>query len=218
RGVVAVLLLAGAVAGASAFPRLLAGPGGGQTPTFAVPRAASQPAIVHAPAAPPLHVAPVVQTVRTAIVVAPLMRRPAPAIAVIRTTPRSIVPHPVALQPAPAPAPAPAAAPVVVAAPAPPPPQVVPADTTKGNGKAKGHDKKGDRVIAIAPAAPAPTDQPSAPAPLGSQDGPSAQAPPRPDSGDRRPVRPVEAPVAAAASPGDGHGPPPWAHGGGKGH
>jgi len=159
-------MLAGAVAGASAFPRLLAGPGGGQTPTFAVPRAASQPAIVQAPAVDPLHVAPVVQPVESAIAVAPLVRRPAPTVAALQTKPRSIVIHPVALQPAPAPTPtpAPAAAPVVVAAPA--PPQVAPADTTKGNGKAKGHDKKGDRVIAVAPAAPAPTDQPSATAPL----------------------------------------------------
>ena len=164
RGVVAVLMLAAAVAGASAFPRLLAGPGGGQTPTFAVPRAASQPAIVNAPAVLPLHIASVVEPVGSAIAGAPLVRRSAPTVAALETKPRSIVIHPVALQPAPAPTPtpAPAAAPVVVAAPA--PPQVAPADTTKGNGKAKGHHKKGDRVIAVARIPAWPVCASSAPA------------------------------------------------------
>ena len=103
RGVVAAVLLAGAVAGASAFPRLLAGPGGGQTPTFAVPRAASQPAIVRAPAVPALHVTPVVAPL-TAVAAAPVVLRRPPTVVALRPKPPAIVINPATLPPAPAPA------------------------------------------------------------------------------------------------------------------
>src|SRR6202035_1385949 len=46
RGVAVTVLLAGAVAGTTAFPRFFAGPGGGETPSFVLPGAAAQPAIV----------------------------------------------------------------------------------------------------------------------------------------------------------------------------
>jgi len=223
RGVVAAVLLAGAVAGAAAFPRFFAGPGGGETPSFALPGAAAQPAIVRAPALPAPHVAPTVP-----IVVTPLVLHPAQAVAPLRPKPRPIVirrvtpPAPAKpAAPAPTPTRAPASAtassaPVVIAAPAAPvmrpAPITPPAPDTNGNGKAKGHHKQPDRVAADVPA------QPVATAPLGSDHGPPAQAPPRPDRGDGGPVRPVETPDTAAAPPGHGHGPSPWTHGGGQGH
>ncbi|MDE3190877.1 MAG: hypothetical protein KGL94_08675, partial [Acidobacteriota bacterium] len=50
RGVVAAVLLAGAVAGAAVFPRIFAGPGTAQTPSsaFVLPREMSGPVIVRA--------------------------------------------------------------------------------------------------------------------------------------------------------------------------
>ncbi|HKT45375.1 MAG TPA: hypothetical protein VJQ85_11285, partial [Gaiellaceae bacterium] len=104
RGVVAAVLLASAVAGAVAFPRILAGPGEVQTPSFAALPGTSQPAIVRAQPLPPpaptpglrLPVAPVVHVAPVAHVVT---AKPKP-IVVRRVTP----PAPVA-RPKPAPAP-----------------------------------------------------------------------------------------------------------------
>ncbi|MGH3000672.1 MAG: hypothetical protein ACRDNM_15345, partial [Gaiellaceae bacterium] len=104
RGVVAAVLLAGAVAGAVAFPRILAGPGGGQTPSFALPATASQPAIVRAqplPAPGPtfrVSIAPVLPVVHAAHIVQVAPERPKP-IVIRRVTP----PAPASPKPAPAP-------------------------------------------------------------------------------------------------------------------
>src|SRR5581483_8785925 len=96
RGVLAGLLLAGAVAGAAAFPRFLAGPAATQTPSsFSVLPAASPPAIVRAHTLPPppprrhrLVVAPVALGGLRATAPAPASAAPAPA-------PARIVVHPI---------------------------------------------------------------------------------------------------------------------------
>ena len=131
RGVVVVLLLAGAVAGAAAFPRLFAGPGNGQTPSFALVPAAAQPAIVQAPALPlpRVRLSPPAERV----VVAAAVHRPTPAPARVHVAPKAIVIRrivpPAPVTPAsetpapvtPAPVPSPSKTPIPAAAPAPPP-------------------------------------------------------------------------------------------------
>lgn len=197
RGVVVGLLLAGAVAGAAAFPRLFAGPGNDQTPGFALVPAAAQPAIVQAPALPLPRLRLSLPTKHVAV--APVVQRAAP----VHIASKPIVIHhivppaPVVTTPAkaPAPAPKPVETPIPAAAPVPAPPA---------------------RSVA---ANPVPTT-PAAPPPLGSDHyGPPAQqAPPGTDSNDGGGVRHLEAPDPGAAPQDHGHGPPPWAHGGGKGH
>jgi hypothetical protein len=209
------VLLAGAVAGAAAFPRFLAGPDSGQTPPFALLPGGTAPAIVRAaplpvrPSAPlelvPVRIArvsitPAAQPVakptpksRPVVVhhVAPPAPRPAPEPApapapAVARTPAVVVEVAPATVPTPAPAPVASMAPPVTAA-APPP-------HDKGKGKDKGKS-------------------------LGSDDhGPPAQAPPGTDNGDSGGVQPVEATDTQAAPSDHGHGPPPWSHGGGKGH
>jgi hypothetical protein len=209
RGIVGAVLLAGAVAGAVAFPHLFAGPGGGQTAQIVPLPPATQPAIVHAATAPePVQIP--VQVVVTPAVIAHVSVVPIARPAAAKLKP--IVIHPIAPSPRVAPEPAPApVAPAVArtpaavteiappapaqAAPAPAPAAPPAAPQPKDHGKGKGHG-------------------------LGSNDNgqPAQQAPPGTGGDNTGAVQPVEAADAEAAPPDHGHGPPPWSHGGGKGH
>jgi hypothetical protein len=228
RGVVGAVLLAGAVAGAAAFPHLLAGPGGGETVPVAPLPAAAQPAIVHAATATERGHIPVRAVVTPAVIarvsVVPIARPAAAKLKPIVIHP--IVIHRVAPAPRIAPEPAPAPASVTASAPAPPPtstPAAIPAAAvappntpapapaqpaqSHGEGKAKGRLKKEERQVAAVEQLPSTNDGP-----------PTQQAPPGTGGDNTGPVQPVEAPDAQAAPPDHGHGPPPWSHGGGKGH
>ena len=211
RGVIAAVLLAGAVAGAAAFPRFLAGPDGGQTPPLAMLPGVTAPAIVRAAPLPvqrpsaPLELVPV----RIArVFISPVGRSaPKPTPVIVHRAPPpvqpQIAPEPTRAPITPAPARAPAVvevAPVQVPAPAPAAPASpptapgAPLPRGKGNGKDKGQS-------------------------LGSDDhGPSQQASPGTDNADSGGVQPVEATNAQAAPSDHGNGPPPWSHGGQKGH
>ena len=206
RGVVAAVLLAGAVAGAAAFPRFLAGPEGSQTPALAMLPGGAAPAIIRAAPLPvqrrsaPLELVPV-RIARVSIApLAPVTKpkpKPQPQPIVVQRvappaarTPAAVTEiAPVAAAPTPTPAPAPAPA----APAAPPAAPVAPLAHDKGKGKDKSQS-------------------------LGSDDhGPPAQAPPGTDNGDSGGIQPVEATDAEAAPSDHGHGPPPWADGGQKG-
>lgn len=239
RGFVAALLLAGAVAGVVAYPRILAGSGSAQTPSFVVPSLSSQPAIVRAQplpvkpafraAAAPIVLAPVVLS--RPLVVAPklkqiVIQRVAPPARIAPKPARAPTQAPASTKPQvpvttttsapPATPPAQARVPAVVTTPTPP---ASPATSVsvKDNGKGRDHSHghgKNDRIEATTT-----TTQPTVTAPLGSGDGPSAQqAPPGTDSGDGGAVGHLAAPQPQAAPSDNGHGPPPWAHGHDKGH
>jgi len=237
RGAVAGLLLAGAVAGAAAFPRFLAGPAGTETPSLAVVPAASPPAIVRAHALP----AP------------PATRRRLPvALVQVRALPHApaaqppVVVHPVAkpvqiaAKPAPAPSSTPPPPPAPIRAPSPAPP---PASTAQAQTVAAPSPPEPVRLTASAapPTAPAPAPPPSPAQPssqqsqsdgggdgnpanpcqggLGSNDhGARQQAPSGTVGYGSAPVGRVEAPHPYTAPSDHGHGAPPWAHGGGEGH
>jgi hypothetical protein len=131
KGVVAAVLLAGAVAGAAAFPRFLAGPGDNQTPAIAVPQGVATPAIVRARPLPVPHAAikvpssPIVRVhTDTAVaarahvlgrsnpVVVPHVAAPKPT-----TSPPAQPSTPITPAPSPSAAPAATPAPTVVATP-----------------------------------------------------------------------------------------------------
>ena len=214
RGVVAAVLLAGAVAGAAAFPHFLAGPGGHQTALVAPLPGGTEPSIVHAPTLPePAHVVPLPVIVPAAVArvsvvrIAPLHPRLKPVVI------HQIAPPPrVAPEPTPAPAVVQATAPAVIpvaAAPAPPTPAAAPVQPAPShdNGNGKDHAKKQDRLVAAVQQLPSTNDG-----------TPAQQTPAGTGSGDSGAVRPVETTDAQTAPSDHGHGPPPWANGGGKGH
>jgi hypothetical protein len=221
RGVVAAVLLAGAVAGAAAFPHFLAGPDGGQTAQVALLPEGNQPVIVHAATLPRPVIVPATVARAFAVRIAPLPANLKPKPVVIH---RIAPPSRVAPEPAPAPAPAPASAPApavvqvtasavipVAAAAAAPTPIAAPVQPSpshdNGNGNGKDHAKKQERVVAAVQ-----------PLPSTSNGAPAQQTPSGTASSDSGAVRPVETPDAQAAPPDHGHGPPPWANGGGKGN
>lgn len=238
RGVIAGVLLAGAVAGAAAFPRFLAGPAATQTPSFSVLPAASPPAIVRAPAL----LAPAPKRHRLAVVAAAVVpvrslppAAPAPTPIVVHP-----VPKPVRVEPKPAPTKPPTPPPVTIHPPAPAPPPAAPAPA-----QAVAAQSSAQPVRLAASAAP-PPPPPAAPTPaapatsvpsyneqqdgdghhggscnggLGSGDhGAAPQAPSSPVGYGSGPVGRVEAPYTQAATSDHGHGPASWAYGGGKGH
>ena len=223
RGVVAAVLLAGAVAGAAAFPHFLAGPGGSQTARVAPLPGGTQPAIVHAATLPRPVIVPAAVARAFEVRIAPLPANVKQKPIVIH---RIAPPPRVTPEPAPAPTPAPASAPApavvqvsasavipVAAAPAAPTPaaaapvQPSPShDNGNGNGNGKDHAKKQERVVAAVQ-----------PLPSTNNGAPAQQTPPGTTSGDGGAVRPVETPDAQTAPSDHGHGPPPWANGGGKG-
>jgi len=143
RGVLVGLLLAGAVAGAAAFPHFLAGPESTQTPSFAVLPGASRPAIVRAAGLPPAHVAvaPPPVVLHRAPVPRPVV--PAPAPIVVHHVPKAVHVAPVAKPTAPA-TPAAPAAPAAPATPAQP-------------AEAAATSTEPVRLIAVATSTPAPT-------------------------------------------------------------
>src|SRR5690349_4394653 len=106
RGVVATVLLAGAVAGAAAFPHFLAGPGGRQTALVAPLPGGTEPSIVHAPTLPqPAQVVPLPAIVSAAVARVSVVRIAPPPSRLEPIVIHRIAPLPrVAPEPAPAPA------------------------------------------------------------------------------------------------------------------
>ena len=217
RGVVAAVLLACAVAGAAAFPRFLAEPGGDQTTQVAPLPAGTEPAIVYAPTLPEPVLVPAAVARAFGARIAPLPGNLRPVVIHRVAPPPRVAPEPA---PAPPPAPAPAPAVVQVSAPAVIPVAAAPAPATPAaatpapvqrspshdNGNGKDHAKKQGRVVAAFQPLPS------------TNDGPPAQIPSGTGSGDGGAVRPVETPDAQTAPADHGHGAPPWANGGGKGN
>src|SRR5581483_6136718 len=212
RGVVAGLLLAGAVAGAAAFPQLFAAPGSVQTPRFALVPGASRPAIVQARALPVRRLRP--RPVVAPVAAAPIVHRAAPAAqAPARVAPkpqpkpsvahRVARPTPAVPAPAPAPAPAPPSTPAPsapapsgpAAASAPPPPVRTIADAQPTTAPPVDQHGHGQHQHGATAATPAVTT-----APLGSGHGSSAQqAPPGTAGDDGGDLRHLEAPDPGAA-------------------
>jgi len=227
RGVVATVLLAGAVAGAAAFPHFLAGPGGSQTARVAPLPGGTQPAIVHAATLPRHVIVPASVARAFAVRIAPLPSNPKPIVIHPIAPPPRVAPEPSPAPTAPASTPAPAvvqvsapvvipvAIPVAVAPAVPTPAAAAPVQPSpshdngngNGNGNGKDHAKKQERVVAAVQ-----------PLPSTNNGAPAQQIPPGTASGDSGAVRPVETPDAQAAPSDHGHGPPPWANGGGKGN
>jgi hypothetical protein len=243
---VAVILLAGAVAAAGAFPRFLAGPGGTQTPALAPLPAETLPTLVRAapllspPAAvlprlfhavPTFHVASQ-QAVQAVAKPAAVERIAPPAAPAPAPTPAPAPAHaalPAQHRPAPAPSVTVIAAPAVrvPASVSPTPPAPAPALGTNGHGdNGLGHGKgngKGKSSAPVESSTGQPQQPPASPGDqsqpqLGSSDGSTQQAPPGSDRSGGGDGGHLEASDPGTASSDHGHGPPPWANGHHKGH
>jgi hypothetical protein len=169
RGIVAALLLAGAVVGAVAIPRFVAGPGSAQTPSFAVAPNDSQPAIIRAQPAP-VQSLPTVRLAAAPVAgIASIVVQPAQVTALpqaVRPIVIHRVPPPARVAPKPAPATPPAQAPEPTPAPEPAPAAPVP--TPSAPTAATPPPPKKEQAAPSPAPAPAPAPTPSTPAPAPS--------------------------------------------------